>query len=388
VVSAASSATAARPGAASIVDRAASGACPARTATGVARRAATTLVNRARIARARSTGITARARSSAGITARTVAHGDLDGCGFRSCRRSGWRVRVRRRGCIASARLLAMFGAVLSAGRRRSLVDLSRQLGAWRIAGPNREGWRSDPSNREGRRGDLTDPERERRIGRFGTQRFDKDQQGRDQDPEGDDTRDRNERAASRSRYPPSRNPGTSIDDPAALEHPSSISARGGAKGRASPEDPGARSPDRPLQPSALRTGFELPISPEGLRSLAGREELTGGVRILGVVDEVQAGPVDQAVSTSHLDDLGIDDPGPECVHVRTFSPPSLAETPNPNARSVSSPSHRGPLVRQDLVIGSSSRAPREPGAGRTSERCMSELTDTGGVKPPGARRG
>jgi hypothetical protein len=233
-------------------------------------------------------------------------------------------------------------GAVGDAARDRSLVDLSRELGAWRIAGPNREGWRSDPSNREGGRGDLTDPERERRIGRFGTQRLDKDQQGRDQDSEGDDTHDRNERAASRSRYPSRRNPGMGIEDPAALEHPSSISAREGANGRAGPEDPGARSPHRPLQPSALRMGFELPISPEGLGSLAGWEELTGGVRILGVVDEVQAGPVDQAVSTSHPDDLGIDDPGPECIHVRTFSTPSLAETPNPNARSVSSPSRRG----------------------------------------------
>jgi hypothetical protein len=53
------------------------------------------------------------------------------------------------------------------------------------------------------------------------------------------------------------------------------------------------------------------------LGSLGDLEELTWGVRILRVVDEVRAGPVDQAVSTSDPDDLGIDDPGPEWIHVR-----------------------------------------------------------------------
>ena len=130
---AASSAASARPAAArpaaATAARAASGACPARTATGVVRRAATTLVHRTRIARA------SRARSG-GITTRTAAPGALHGGGVRSgARRSGWRTRVRCHGCIASARLIAVSGAVRSAAGKRSLICLSLELGAWRIAG-------------------------------------------------------------------------------------------------------------------------------------------------------------------------------------------------------------------------------------------------------------
>jgi hypothetical protein len=66
------------------------------------------------------------------------------------------------------------------------------------------------------------------------------------------------------------------------------------------------------------------------LGSLTDLEELGWGVRILGVVDEIRTGSVDEAVSTSDHDDLGIGDPGPEGFHVGTFHTSSLAEMPKP----------------------------------------------------------